>query len=92
MKVDISIVGCGPVGATLANLMADLGHSVAILEKEIEVYRAPRAVHLDDEVLRIFQAVGILEKLQDSITSFKKMQFVSANRKVLLEMGMLVTF
>ena len=37
MTVDISIVGCGPVGATLANLLADFGHSVAIIEKETEI-------------------------------------------------------
>lgn len=85
MKVDISIVGSGPVGATLANLIADFGHSVAIIEKEMEVYRMPRAVHIDDEVLRIFQAVGILNDLKESITPFKKMQFVSATGKILME-------
>lgn len=88
MTVDISIVGCGPVGATLANLLADFGHSIAIIEKETEIYRAPRAVHIDDEVIRIFQAIGILKELQDSITPFKKMQFVSASGKVLMETGM----
>lgn len=85
MTLDIAIVGCGPVGATLANLLADFGHTVAILEKETDIYRAPRAVHIDDEVVRIFQAVGILNELQKSITPFDKMQFVSANRKVFLE-------
>lgn len=87
MKVDIAIVGCGPVGATMANLLANYGHVVAILEKETEIYRAPRAVHIDDEVVRIFQATGILAELQKCITPFKKMQFVGANRKVLLEVG-----
>ena len=32
MDFDISIVGCGPVGATLANLLSDFGYSVAIFE------------------------------------------------------------
>ena len=87
LTTDISIVGCGPVGATLANLLADYGYSVAILEKETEIYRAPRAVHLDDEVVRIFQAVGILDDLQKNITPFNKMQFVSGKGNVLLEVG-----
>ena len=60
MDYDISIVGCGPVGATLANLLSDFGYTIAIFEKEMEIYRAPRAIHIDDEVVRIFQAVGIL--------------------------------
>ena len=53
----------------------------------MEIYRAPRAVHIDDEVVRIFQAVGILEELKNSIVPFEKMQFVSAKGKVLLEAG-----
>ncbi|MBX2875187.1 MAG: bifunctional 3-(3-hydroxy-phenyl)propionate/3-hydroxycinnamic acid hydroxylase [Saprospiraceae bacterium] len=85
MQYDISIVGCGPVGATLANLLGHFGYTVAIFEKEMKVYRAPRAVHIDDEVVRIFQAVGILDKLKANIVPFERMQFVSAKGKVMLE-------
>lgn len=85
MDYDISIVGCGPVGATLANLLSDFGYTVAIFEKEMEIYRAPRAVHIDDEVVRIFQAVGILDELKANIVPFERMQFVSAKGKVMLE-------
>lgn len=85
MNVDISIVGCGPVGATLANLLADYGHSVAIFERETEIYRAPRAIHVDDEALRVFQNIGISEKIKDGIVPFYEMQFLSAKGKVLLE-------
>lgn len=85
IECDISIVGCGPVGATLANLLADFGHSIALFEKETEIYRAPRAIHIDDEVIRIFQNVGILEELQESILPFHSMQFVGADGRVLLE-------
>jgi len=42
IEVDISVVGCGPVGATVANLLADYGHSVALFEKETAIYRDPR--------------------------------------------------
>ena len=41
----------------------------------------------DDEVIRIFQAVGVLNQLKDSIVPFEKMQFVSAKGKVLVEAG-----
>lgn len=87
MDYDIAIVGCGPVGATLANLLSDYGYSIAIFEKEMDVYRAPRAVHIDDEVVRIFQTVGILNELKANIVPFQKMQFLSTERKVLLEAG-----
>ena len=87
MNYDIAIVGCGPVGATLANLLGAYGYSIVIFEKELDVYHAPRAVHIDDEVIRIFQAVGVLDQLKDSIVPFEKMQFVSAKGKVLVEAG-----
>ena len=87
MNYDIAIVGCGPVGATLANLLGAYGYSIGIFEKEVDIYRAPRAVHIDDEVIRIFQAVGILDQLNESIVPFEKMQFISAKGKVLIEVG-----
>jgi len=67
----------------------DFGISVALLEKETEIYRAPRAIHLDDETIRIFQAVGVLDDLRDSIIPFDSMQFLDKNGKVLLETSML---
>lgn len=60
---DVAIVGCGPVGAVLANLLGSLGHKVAIFERFKEVFYAPRAMGLDDASQRIFQSLGILEKM-----------------------------
>lgn len=57
---DIAIVGCGPVGALLANLLGRYGLRVIVLERETTAYSLPRAAHLDDEALRILQAVGVL--------------------------------
>ena len=61
---DVAIVGYGPVGATLAVLLGQLGRSVAVLERWPEPYPLPRAVHFDDEVGRIFQSCGIGEELR----------------------------
>ena len=44
---DVAIVGCGPAGATLANLLGQYGLSVLMLEREAEIYPLPRAIHLD---------------------------------------------
>jgi len=61
---DVAIVGYGPVGATLAILLGQLGRSVVVLERWPERYPLPRAVHFDDEVGRIFQSCGIGEELR----------------------------
>ena len=56
---DVVIVGLGPTGGTLANLLALNGLSVLILEREKSIYNLPRAVHFDDEVMRVFESIGI---------------------------------
>ena len=55
---DVAIVGFGPVGAMLANLLARRGLAVAVVERTAAVYDKPRAISIDHEALRILQAVG----------------------------------
>ena len=47
MDFDVVIVGLGPTGGTLANLLAINNLSILILEKEASLYNLPRAVHFD---------------------------------------------
>ena len=51
-KYDVAIVGFGPTGGTLANLLALQGFSILIIEKEKSFYPLPRAVHFDDERMK----------------------------------------
>jgi 3-(3-hydroxy-phenyl)propionate hydroxylase len=59
MIYDVVIIGCGPVGAVAANLLGQAGHRVLILDQFVDVFTLPRAVHLDHEMLRIFQGLGL---------------------------------
>ena len=61
-QYDVVIVGLGPTGGTLANLLALNGFSILILEREKNLYALPRAVHFDDEIMRVFQTIGITKK------------------------------
>lgn len=61
---DVAIVGFGPVGATLANLLARYGLRVAIIEQAEGIYDKPRAITVDHEVLRVFQACGLSEIIE----------------------------
>ncbi|MBX9943639.1 MAG: bifunctional 3-(3-hydroxy-phenyl)propionate/3-hydroxycinnamic acid hydroxylase [Reyranella sp.] len=63
LSADAAIVGCGPVGALLANLLGQAGLSVDIYDREREVHALPRAVHFDGEVMRIFQAAGLADRI-----------------------------
>lgn len=55
---DVTILGLGPVGCTLAIFLAEAGLKVAAVERDETVYRLPRAVNLDGEIIRAFQRVG----------------------------------
>ena len=52
---DVAIVGYGPVGALMANLLGQAGLQVDVFERDTAIYDLPRAVHFDGEVMRIFQ-------------------------------------
>jgi 3-(3-hydroxy-phenyl)propionate hydroxylase len=84
-RFDVAIVGYGPVGALLANLLGQAGVSVVALEREAAIPVLPRAVHFDGEVMRIFQSAGLAEDVRAvARPSSKGMHFASADGKTLL--------
>ena len=82
---DVVIVGLGPTGGTLANLLAMNNLSVLILEKESSVYNLPRAVHFDDEVMRVFQTIGITKSLSKKLIINKGTKFINEDGELLLD-------
>jgi len=64
---DVAIVGCGPVGAIFANLLSAYGRRIAVAERAAEIYDKPRAITVDHEVLRVFQACGLADFMERSI-------------------------
>ena len=55
------VVGAGPTGLTLANLVAADGIPVLVIERNAATVAEPRAVSIDDEALRTMQAAGLAE-------------------------------
>ena len=85
---DVVIVGLGPAGATLANLLGQAGISVTVFEREAQIYPLPRAIHFDGEVMRIFQSIGLRPQVQEiSRAGLKGMHFVNAQQETLLIRG-----
>ena len=60
---DVAIVGYGPVGATAANLLGQQGLDVVVIERDPDIYFRARAISTDEEVLRIWQQVGLADRL-----------------------------
>ncbi len=60
MHYPVVIVGAGPTGLTLANLLGCEGIHALLIERHPSTGREPRAVSLDDESLRTMQALGLV--------------------------------
>lgn len=58
------IVGAGPTGLALGNLLGLYGLDVLIIERKTRLCTAPRAISLDDEGLRVCQAMGLFAEVQ----------------------------
>jgi len=58
---EVAIVGCGPVGAMAANLFGQAGLRTLAIEREAAPYPLPRAVHIDHEMMRLFQSAGLAQ-------------------------------
>ncbi len=84
-EFDVTIVGLGPVGGTLANLLAMHGFSILILDREKSFYPLPRAVHFDDEIMRVFQTIGITKEFLKHTIINKGTKFVNSKEKVILD-------
>ena len=61
-EYDLIIIGAGPVGMMIANLVGATGLRVLVLEQLPSLIDYPRGVGMDDECLRVFQAAGLVEK------------------------------
>ena len=59
VDVDVAIVGLGPCGLILAQLLAHEGVRVAAIDRSRLPLGYPRATHLDDETMRSFQTAGV---------------------------------
>ena len=55
---DVAVIGLGPIGLTLATLLAAKGIRVAAIDPNRVVCQHPRATHIDDETMRTLQTLG----------------------------------
>lgn len=81
--LDVLITGCGPVGATLGNLLAREGLSVEIVDRAADVYPKPRAISLDHEALRVFQWCGVGDAIDAMTAEHPGTDYVGADGRLI---------
>ena len=81
---EVAIIGLGPVGAAFANILGQFGIKTVILEREAGTYNLPRAVMFDDEIMRLFQTLGLAEKVLKVSEVGGGARFIDANDNTLV--------
>lgn len=87
MTVPVVIVGAGPTGITAATLLAGYGVDVLVLDRWEGVYPQPRAVHLDDESMRILARLGIADEFAAISRPALGLRLLDKTHHVLAEFG-----
>ncbi|WP_120006548.1 FAD-dependent monooxygenase [Nesterenkonia muleiensis] len=62
-STQVAVVGAGPVGKTIALLLAAYGVSSQLIERGDGLSDEPKAISVDDESLRIFQQAGVVNEV-----------------------------
>ena len=84
LDCDVLIVGAGPTGLTLGLLLARQGRSVVLAEREAEPFPLPRAAHIYHQTMRVFQQLGLADRILATCRHPKRYDFLTADGQVLL--------
>ena len=81
VRADVAVVGGGPVGVTIANLLGLYGIETVVIERSAEILPYPRAVGMDDESLRLLQTAGLADDVaRDSISNVPMRMFTASGK------------
>lgn len=83
-RYDVVIVGLGPVGLLACNLLGKLGYRVLGIDRLASTYNFPRAIHIDDEILRILQSVNLSETILPRLKPSWGLELLDKQQRVML--------
>ncbi|MFE7707845.1 FAD-dependent monooxygenase [Streptomyces sp. NPDC057486] len=77
---DVAIVGYGPTGVIAALTLARYGISAVAFERDRDIYSRARAVTVNDWTMRIFQDLGIDERIDKVIDPQRALRWMTYDR------------
>jgi 3-(3-hydroxy-phenyl)propionate hydroxylase len=84
-EVEVAVVGAGPVGLMVANLLGIAGVQVAVLEANEGLLGLPRAIAYDAETLRLFSQIGLLKDITPGLIQNPHVRHLDAGGRVLMQ-------
>ncbi|MGP8122769.1 MAG: FAD-dependent monooxygenase, partial [Xanthobacteraceae bacterium] len=84
-EVEVAVVGAGPVGLMVANLLGIAGVKVAVLEANEGLLGLPRAIAYDAETQRLFAQIGLLDDIKPGLIQNPHVRHLNARGRVLME-------
>lgn len=85
-RYDVVVIGYGPVGQVLTNLLARDGHRVAVIERRPQLYPRPRAAHFDHEIHRILDRLGVLDELGEDLVGMRSYEWRGVDGELILDL------
>ena len=71
------------MGSALAGLLGRRGVNVLVIDREIDVFPLPRAAHVDHTGLRVWQELGVVDQLLETMQPNGGLDLVSADHELL---------
>jgi len=80
---DVVVVGFGPSGAVAAGLLGQRGRKVLCVDRAREVYDKPRAIAVDHEIMRVFQGLGVVERIAQHVAVFPPSEYYGVDGQLI---------
>ncbi|MBD0711829.1 MULTISPECIES: bifunctional 3-(3-hydroxy-phenyl)propionate/3-hydroxycinnamic acid hydroxylase [unclassified Streptomyces] len=81
---DVVIIGYGPSGVAAANALGSLGISALAFERHQDVYNRARAVTVNDWTMRLFQQIGLDERVKADMDPTAALRWITYEGRELM--------
>ncbi len=84
LVAEVAVVGAGPVGLMVANLLGLGGVRVLVLERNAGLLGLPRAIAYDAETLRLFSQAGLYDEIAPGLVQDPHVRHLNARNATLM--------